>query len=628
MLERKWQGIADPQSLPGRDGSREFISLWDITGFFRRYLISILICTLLGLLGAGFYIATTDPTYTARTQILIEPKISQLLQRQAAEVTLSLDTAQVESQIAVMQSEKIAMMVINELKLLDDPVFNQPRSPTIAQRLRKLEALVASTWALDDHRWFSSLTGLIQKHLAVTAEEASEEATEFEGSRRTMANFRDGLNVSRVGVSYAIDVHFSSRNAQTAADVANAMAEAFVREQLENKAAAAREGGAWLERRIKELRTQMNTATQVAQEFRAKHDYRVSRRLGGALDNGDSVPERDKPAGDDGPTLEELEVTADTYKKMYESFLEAFTSSVSQQSYPVADARVITPATRPLVASQPRSKLILAFGTLTGCMLGVGLAYARLTRDRTLRSTRQIQESLGLECLGELPSVSGNRGFGRLDEVVRSPRSRYTNALRRVVTAIGLADVPHPIRSLGLVSAFPTEGKTSCASNLAALYTKAGLRALVIDAAVTRAALSNRLLSSAPKVPDIDMPQESILQLIRPARAGGFDVLPSSAVEERSLLNLKRMEAELPDLRCYDMIIVDLPPLTSGAEKLAISSLLDGVVLVVEWGRTPVDLVVELSRSVQASKASPLGVLLTKVGVLSTTRYNRYNARL
>ena len=70
---------------------------------------------------------------------------------------------------------------------------------------------------------------------------------------------------------------------------------------------------------------QMNKAMQVAQEFRARHDYRVTLPSDGQTGEENGTVTQ-------GPTLEELEVTADTYKKMYESFLQSFTSSVSQQS--------------------------------------------------------------------------------------------------------------------------------------------------------------------------------------------------------------------------------------------------------------------------------------------------------
>jgi uncharacterized protein involved in exopolysaccharide biosynthesis len=60
---------------------------------------------------------------------------------------------------------------------------------------------------------------------------------------------------------------------------------------------------------------------------------------------------------------------------MYESFLQAFTTSANQRPSP--DARVITQATSPLGPSGPRKKLILAFGAVTGIMLGLGLAFLR-----------------------------------------------------------------------------------------------------------------------------------------------------------------------------------------------------------------------------------------------------------
>ena len=116
-------------------------------------------------------------------------------------------------------------------------------------------------------------------------------------------------------------------------------------------------------------------------------------------------------------------------------------------------------------------------------MSGIGVAFLRHTLDRSVRSPRQVREDLGLECIGELPAVSGRRGgFARLDEVARSPQSRFSESLRSVKTAISLADSGHPIRSIGVTSALPGEGKSLCASNLAMLYVRYGMRTLVIDA--------------------------------------------------------------------------------------------------------------------------------------------------
>lgn len=616
MLERKWAPLIEPQINPAVDNGQEFISFRDIIGFLRQYRRSIAASLAIGLLGAGFYITTTDSLYTATTQMLIEPKIPQLLQTQAAEINLSLDTAQIESQLAVLRSEKIAMMVIGELNLMEDAAFNRPRSPSLSSRFERLGTQLVDSLGMRDTADF------IGRKLNPWAEqEAAPAGSDFESIRRTMNIFSSGLNVSRVGVSYAIEISFSSPDADQAARIANATADAFVREQLQTKAAAAREGGAWLERRIDELRAQMNKAMQVAQEFRARHDYRVTLPSDGQTGEENGTVTQ-------GPTLEELEVTADTYKKMYESFLQAFTSSVSQQSYPVADARVITAASRPLAPSHPRKKLVLAFGVLAGLMVGIGQAFTRYMFDPSMRSARQVRDEIGLVCIGSLPRINMRHGgFAQLDEVAQVPQSQFSESARRIRTAISLAETVQPIRCIGFTSALPAEGKSSLASNLAILYTMSGMRTLVIDADVQNPALTMRFMPDARPIPD-DVLEGDI------AKAAGqiasverlFDFLPATIWNSR-LPSSKNMRDLLGVLQDYDMIVVDMPSLAAGAENLSLGAALDGVVIATLWGKTSSELVIELSRSLQAIKATMVGVVLTRAPFISAPRLRKQTLR-
>ncbi|MGH6762247.1 MAG: GNVR domain-containing protein [Phyllobacterium sp.] len=616
MLERKWAPIVEPQGGSSSDPGQEFISFRDIIGFLRQYSRSIVASLAVGLLGASFYIATTDPLYTATTQMLIEPKIPQLLQTQATDINLSLDTAQIESQLAVLRSEKIAMMVIGKLGLREDKAFNRPRSPSLAARFARLGS------QLVDSLGMRTMADFIDKKLNPwAAQEMEPEGSDFESIRRTMNIFSAGLNVSRVGVSYAIEISFSSPDAHQAARIANATADAFVQEQLQTKAAAAREGGAWLERRIAELRTQMNKATQIAQEFRARHDYSVT-----PLSDDKSAGENGAAAG--GPTLEELEVTADTYKKMYESFLQAFTSSVSQQSYAVADARVITAASRPLAPSRPRKKLVLAFGLLAGLMVGAGQAFARYMFDPSMRSARQVREELGLASIGSLPSINlRHGGFAQMDEVAQMPQSLFSESLRRIRTAINLAETVQPIRCIGVTSALPGEGKSSLVSNLAILYTMSGMRTLVIDADIQNPSLTTRFMPDVKSAPgsalegDISKVAGHITDVERL-----FDFLPATIWSNR-LPSSKEMGILLNALHDYDMIVIDLPSLAAGAENLSLSAALDGVVIATLWGKTSSELVQELSRSLQAIKASVAGVVLTRAPFIAAPRLRKQTFR-
>ncbi|UCI29376.1 GumC family protein [Mesorhizobium sp. B4-1-4] len=612
LFANQWPLATNQQA----NAEQEFIGLSDITGFLRHYVGTVTACLAAALLVAWFYNATTDPVFTASTQILIEPKLPQHLQ-EGGEVNLSLDTAQVESQIAVMQSEKIASMVIDQLKLIEDANFNRPQAPVLVERFRKIKDVTVEALGLQKNASLIALWG----HLGLGDPQSSAKLTDYQKSRLSMLIFRNGLDVRRVGVSYAIDISFTSADPEGAAKIANATADAFVHEQIDTKAEAAKEGGAWLEKRLQQLRTQMNAAMARAQEFRSRHDYSVGNGPG----DGDGInPE---------PTLEELEVTADTYRKMYESFLQAYTNSVSQQSYPVADARVITAATAPLSPSAPKPKLVLAFAGVAGLIVGIGLSFARHSFDWTIRSPRHIRDNLGIECIGELPPAGKYREFGNVDEVTRYPWSRYSQSLRKLRTEISLAETSHPVRFLGLTAVSNSSQKSSVASNLATLYSMSGLKTLLIDADVRSSTITTRLLGrlSIQATECQDHVQFNIMRA--PGRP--FDVLPSSVVDAKNLLVPRNMQAVLSDLSAsdpaayqpaaYDIVIVDLPTLVSGADDLIVGSVLDGVVLVAEWGKTHVDTLGELVRILQATRTQILGALLTKARAM-TSKHRRVAA--
>ena len=99
MFPNQWPSTTDQQA----SADQEFIGLSDIAEFLRRYIGTIIACLAAALLVAGFYNLTTDPTLPP-AQIRSSRTYQHL--QEAGEINLSLDTARVESQIAVMQSGK------------------------------------------------------------------------------------------------------------------------------------------------------------------------------------------------------------------------------------------------------------------------------------------------------------------------------------------------------------------------------------------------------------------------------------------------------------------------------------------------------------------------------------------
>jgi uncharacterized protein involved in exopolysaccharide biosynthesis len=339
--------FSDPVNGSGSK-SREFISPAEIKDFFwihhRTILTAVAACTALAFL----YVLFSSAVFTAKVQMLIDPK-TPILREQSGEVNFSLDSAQVESHIAILRSEKIAAAVIKELNLADSSEFNS----------RSLFSIVRG--------WFGGGPQDVVKN------------------RQAIAIFDQGLITRRLGRSYAIEVAFRSSNPEKAAIIANATAAAYIRDQIEAKADSAHQGSVWLEGRLTELRGQMNEATRRVQNFRARYDYAVSSPTvtADAAPKGNSQSQTPLDPGLQKTTLEELETTAETYRRIYESFLQAYTASVQRQSYPVSDVRIITPATAPLSKSSPSNSLILFLGALLGLTIGCGISLVQHLARRT-----------------------------------------------------------------------------------------------------------------------------------------------------------------------------------------------------------------------------------------------------
>ena len=87
-----------------------------------------------------------------------------------------------------------------------------------------------------------------------------------------MSAFQSRLSIKRIGLTYVIQINFRSYNPERAAQIANAVADAYIVDQLEAKYQATRRASAWLQDRIKELRDQVSTAERAVVDFKTKNN--------------------------------------------------------------------------------------------------------------------------------------------------------------------------------------------------------------------------------------------------------------------------------------------------------------------------------------------------------------------
>jgi capsular exopolysaccharide synthesis family protein len=204
-------------------------------------------------LALGFvYLLTAPAKFTSHAILLIDSSKLRFLQDQQTAVSeVPIDTEQVETQVEILKSENIGLSVIKELKLNQDPEF------------------VGSG---------SSLFGWLTSSLG-----SDEEKSETKSNRRALAAFLAKRNITRVARTYVLDIGFTSLSAGRAAEIANAIADAYIVDQLEAKYQATRRASGWLQDRIKELRKQASDADRAVLEYKEKNKI-VS--IGGASSTG------------------------------------------------------------------------------------------------------------------------------------------------------------------------------------------------------------------------------------------------------------------------------------------------------------------------------------------------------
>lgn len=694
-------------------------------------------CVIVGLL----YLFTAAPQFTSSASMVIDTRKVQLFQQQSVLGDIAVDSATVETQVEILKSENISLAVIRELHLTEDPEFTGTGGGVLGSVLDFVGGLFS-----DGHAW-----------------------SEFELTRKALERFEKNRTIKRLGLTYVMEIGFTSKDPAKAARIANGIADAYIVDQLEAKYQATRRASVWLQDRIKELRTQASAAQKAVVDFKTANNivdaggrlmneqqlaevnsqlimaHAATAEAKARLDRMNDIQKQEIPDANVADALKndtivklrgqyvdmaskesiwamkygsdhlaavnlrrqmaeikkniqdelkriqesykseydiavtreesikgslanvvsesqltnqaqvqlrELESNAQSYQAMYDNFLQRYMESVQQQSFPITEARVISAATQPLVKSYPKSLIVLAGSLFGGLILAFGAAMARELTDKVFRTTGQVEDMLGANCIAILPALGaaaapglgermrsgkltskGNPQPDLLRYVVDNPLSRFSEAVRSVKVAIDLNSIVRENRVLATTSTLPNEGKSTLSTNLAQLMAHGGARVILVDADLRNPSLSRALVPDA-KIGLVDVvAQKAQLEdalVVDPETK--LSILPagttSKLLHTNEILASKAMHALVTQLRSkFDYVVLDMPPMAPVVDVRVTSSFVDSYVFVVEWGKTNIDVVKHNLRGSPEIQDKLLGVVLNKADTKALARYESYHGR-
>jgi exopolysaccharide transport family protein len=200
-----------------------------------------------------FIVFTITPRYTATVQILLDPHKQNVIGPEALIGELPFDQTSVENQVGLIQSPALLARVVANENLVLDAEFgrNAPRS---------------------------FLTGL--RSLFSASPEAAENPDNAKGrsgsisddARASIAALQAQLSVDRVGRTYILAIHLTSLTPEKSARLADAIANAYIVDQLEARFEAARQTSEWLSGRLERLRSELRQSEAAVARFRTEHN--------------------------------------------------------------------------------------------------------------------------------------------------------------------------------------------------------------------------------------------------------------------------------------------------------------------------------------------------------------------
>ena len=332
------------------------------------------------------------------------------------------------------------------------------------------------------------------------------------------------------------------------------------------------------------------------------------------------------------PRLRELGREAAAAGQVYEGLVQRQEQLRAQQEATLPDLRILSLASPPNRPSSP-SPLLFILPSLIVFSIGGGLVAVAAERlDRGLRSARDVNDALGIPCIGFVPLIRGRGNTRPHEYLLENPFAAYTEAIRSVAAALQLAAPGGAPKVILISSSVPKEGKTTLAVSLAVYAALIGRRTLLVDLDSRHPAVSRELGGKAETgvLDALLVDDRSAAGAVEHVPGLDLDYLQVRGRPGDPLLpfvggQVPRLLRQLRD--SYDCIVIDSPPLLVVAEARLLAAIADKVLLAVKWGSTRRDVARDASNLLRdlgllREKRSELaGAVLTQVDLRKHAQY-------
>jgi len=296
----------------------------------------------------------------------------------------------------------------------------------------------------------------------------------------------------------------------------------------------------------------------------------------------------------------------------------------------IGNVRIIDSARTAQSAIAPRKSLILAMALALGGMAGVAYTLMRNWLRKGVQGVAEL-EKLGLSVFATINySEAGNESRDARHFLpilaVKDPTDLAVEGFRSLRTALHFGMLDAKTRSVAIVSSAPAAGKSFSCVNLAAVSAQAGQQVILVDADMRRGLLRRyfNVPRNTPGLAEVLSGQMSLDDVLVAGPIPGLTFLPTGRFPPNPSELLMRstftdLVAEL-DQR-FDLALFDAPPVLAVTDPVVIGRAVGATIAVVRHDETPLGEVAAMQQMLVTGGVTLTGVVLNGFDPRKTTSY-------
>jgi capsular exopolysaccharide synthesis family protein len=274
---------------------------------------------------------------------------------------------------------------------------------------------------------------------------------------------------------------------------------------------------------------------------------------------------------------------------------------------------------------EPNMQLNMSVTAVIGLALGLVIVFILEHFDDTLKLTDDLGELAGLTPLGTIGKMK-ETDYSTALIASKTDFSQESEDYRMIRSNIQFMSMDGASNSILITSAVRGEGKSVAAANLGVVMAQAGHKTIVVDTDLRRPVQHEifHLPNEKGLTDYLRMPQANITDFLLGTQVPELQVLTSGTLppSPSELLGSQRMKQVMARLtEVADIVIYDSPPAVLVADAAILSERTDGVVLIIEVGKTRRDLIRQAVFNLKQAEANIFGAVLNRV---EKKRYSYY----